>query len=104
MNSFKFVFQVGDWTYTLTNAHALPDVLTMTVTSRTLKSDTIAISVRVHTSKETNSHSSPMIVYARVHQGFSPILGANVTAIIEPESGDPLTFDLFDNGAGNKQM
>lgn len=42
-----------------------------------------------------------MIVYAQVNQGFSPILGANVTAIIEPESGDPIILDLFDNGAGN---
>ncbi|KAJ6656263.1 hypothetical protein lerEdw1_003919 [Lerista edwardsae] len=94
------IAQVGDWTYTLTNTHTLPDVLTMTVTSRTVKSDAAAISVRVHTNKETNSHPNPMIVYAQVHQGFSPILGANVTAIIEPERGDPLTFDLLDNGSG----
>ncbi|XP_066480672.1 calcium-activated chloride channel regulator 2-like [Tiliqua scincoides] len=94
------IAQVGEWTYTLTNTHALPDVLTMTVTSRPVKSDASVISVRVHPNKETNSHPYPMIVYAQVNQGFSPILGANVTAIIEPESGDPVFFDLLDNGAG----
>ncbi|XP_053101849.1 calcium-activated chloride channel regulator 2-like [Hemicordylus capensis] len=91
---------VGDWTYTLTNTHVLPDVFTMTTTSRVVKSDVSAISVRVHTNKDTNSYPSPMIVYAQVNQGFSPILGANVTAIIEPENGDPIILDLFDNGAG----
>ncbi|XP_061489542.1 calcium-activated chloride channel regulator 2-like isoform X2 [Rhineura floridana] len=92
--------QAGDWTYTLSNTHMLPDVLTMTVTSRAIKSDVPTITVRTHTNKDTNIYPSPMIVYAQVSQGFSPILGANVTAVIEPENGDPIILDLFDNGAG----
>ncbi|XP_062992777.1 calcium-activated chloride channel regulator 2-like [Elgaria multicarinata webbii] len=94
------IAEVGDWTYTLTNTHPFPDVFTMTVTSRAVKPDVPAISVRVHTNKDTNLYPSPVIVYAQVNQGFSPILGANVTAVIEPEDGDPIILDLFDSGAG----
>ncbi|XP_033006992.1 calcium-activated chloride channel regulator 2-like [Lacerta agilis] len=94
------IAEAGDWTYMLTNSRGFPEVLTMTVTSRAVKSDVSTITVRTHTNKDTNAYPSPMIVYAQVNQGFSPILGANVTAIIEPESGDPIILDLFDNGAG----
>lgn len=101
---FTFVFQTGDWTYSLTNTLTISDVLTMTVTSRAVKSDASTVSVTVHTNKDTNAYPSPMIVYARLNQDFSPILGANVTAIIEPENGDAVFLDLLDNGAGNKVL
>uniref|UniRef100_A0ABM5G8L8 Calcium-activated chloride channel regulator 2-like n=1 Tax=Pogona vitticeps TaxID=103695 RepID=A0ABM5G8L8_9SAUR len=94
------IAETGDWKYTLTNSHIFSDVLTMTVTSRAVKSDTSTISVIVHTNQDKNAYPRPMTVYTRVHQDFSPILGANVTAIIEPEDGDPIFLDLLDNGAG----
>uniref|UniRef100_A0A286XJV0 Uncharacterized protein n=1 Tax=Cavia porcellus TaxID=10141 RepID=A0A286XJV0_CAVPO len=43
---------------------------------------------------------SPMIVYAEVQQGYVPILGASVTAVIESNTGHTQTLDLLDNGAG----
>uniref|UniRef100_A0A8C5L3M2 Epithelial chloride channel protein-like n=1 Tax=Jaculus jaculus TaxID=51337 RepID=A0A8C5L3M2_JACJA len=43
---------------------------------------------------------SKMIVYARVSQGFLPVLGVNVTAIIETEDGHQVTLELWDNGVG----
>uniref|UniRef100_A0A8D0DVM1 Chloride channel accessory 2 n=1 Tax=Salvator merianae TaxID=96440 RepID=A0A8D0DVM1_SALMN len=92
--------EVGDWTYTLANTHMIPDVFTMTVTSREIRANASMISVRVHANKDVNVYPNPVIVYAEVSQGFSPILAANVTAVIEPENGDPIFMDLFDNGAG----
>lgn len=42
-----------------------------------------------------------MTVYAKIHQGASPILRATVTAIIESVNGKTVTLELLDNGAGN---
>uniref|UniRef100_A0A8D2JCN4 Chloride channel accessory 2 n=1 Tax=Varanus komodoensis TaxID=61221 RepID=A0A8D2JCN4_VARKO len=94
------IAEVGDWSYRLSNTHPFPDVFVMTVTSRKAKSDVSAIFVRAHTNKDANLYPNPVIVYAQVNQGFSPILGANVAAVIEPESGDPVILELLDNGAG----
>jgi calcium-activated chloride channel regulator 4 len=44
-----------------------------------------------------------MIVYAEVLQGYIPIIGASVTAIIESNSGITQVLELLDNGAGNSQ-
>ena len=52
-------------------------------------------------SQDTARYPSPMLVYARVSQGFLPVLGANVTAVIEAEDGHQVTLELWDNGAGN---
>lgn len=101
---FKFLFQVGDWTYTISNSQLFTDVLTMTVTSRAVNSDVPAIFVTAHTNQETHTYPGPMIVYAQVTRGFSPVLGANVTAVIEPENGEPIVLDLLDNGAGNERL
>lgn len=44
-----------------------------------------------------------MIVYAEVLQGYTPIIGAHVTAIIESNSGSIEELELLDNGAGKLQ-
>lgn len=44
-----------------------------------------------------------MIVYAEVLQGYTPIIGARVTATIESNSGKTEELVLLDNGAGNSQ-
>jgi calcium-activated chloride channel regulator 1/calcium-activated chloride channel regulator 2/calcium-activated chloride channel regulator 4 len=41
-----------------------------------------------------------VIVYAQVSQGFLPVLGVNVTAIIETEGEHQVALELWDNGAG----
>ncbi|KAG3283534.1 calcium-activated chloride channel regulator 4-like [Ictidomys tridecemlineatus] len=90
--------QVGTWTYSL-QAKAT-ETLTMTVTSRAASSSVPPITVNAKMNKDTNSFPSPMIVYAQVLQGYLPILGANVTAIIESNSGKIEVLELLDNGAG----
>lgn len=52
-------------------------------------------------SKDQGKFPSPMAVYAKIHQGSSPILRATVTAIIESVNGKTVNLELLDNGAGN---
>ncbi|XP_053448781.1 calcium-activated chloride channel regulator 4 [Nycticebus coucang] len=91
--------KVGIWTYSL-QAKANPETLTITVTSRAANSSVPPITVSAKMNKETNSFPSPMIVYAEVLQGYVPVLGANVTAFIESQSGKTEVLELLDNGAG----
>ncbi|CAM2118850.1 unnamed protein product [Caretta caretta] len=95
------IAEVGEWTYALMNTHLSPQALTMTVTSRAANSTIPAITVKAHMSSDRNEYPRSMVVYARVSQGLSPILGANVTAIIKPGTGDPIVLGLLDNGAGS---
>ncbi|XP_021568766.1 calcium-activated chloride channel regulator 4 isoform X2 [Carlito syrichta] len=91
--------KVGIWTYNL-QAKANPETLTITVTSRAANSSVPPITVNAKMNKDTNSFPSPMIIYAEVLQGYVPLLGANVTAFIESQSGNTEVLELLDNGAG----
>lgn len=91
---------MGVWTYSLrTNAN--PETLTLTVNSRAANSSVPPIILNAKMNKDTNSFPSPMIVYAEILQGYTPILRANVTAFIESNSGKTEVLELLDNGAGN---
>uniref|UniRef100_A0A8C5XY42 Uncharacterized protein n=1 Tax=Microcebus murinus TaxID=30608 RepID=A0A8C5XY42_MICMU len=70
------------------------------MTTRARSPTTVPIITTAHMSQNTAHYPSPMIVYARVSQGFLPVLGINVTAIIETEDGHQVTLELWDNGAG----
>lgn len=59
------------------------------------------ITVNAKMSKDSNSFPNPMVVYAEVLQGYTPVLGANVTAYIESQTGTTQVLQLLDNGAGN---
>lgn len=95
--------QVGVWTYSL-QAKQNSEILTITVNSRAANPSVPPITVNAKMNKDTNSFPSPMIVYAEILQGFVPILGANVTAFIESNSGKTEVLQLLDNGAGNSQV
>ncbi|KAB0389465.1 hypothetical protein E2I00_014745, partial [Balaenoptera physalus] len=91
--------KVGVWTYSL-QAKANSETLTITVNSRAANSSVPPITVNAKMNKDTNSFPSPMIVYAEILQGYIPILGANVTAFIESNTGNTEVLELLDNGAG----
>ncbi|XP_006984809.1 calcium-activated chloride channel regulator 4A [Peromyscus maniculatus bairdii] len=91
--------QVGIWTYSL-EAKTNQEILTITVTSRAANSSVPPIIVNAKVNRDTSSFPSPMIVYAEVLQGYTPIIGAHVTAIIESNSGKTDELELLDNGAG----
>ncbi|XP_075038533.1 calcium-activated chloride channel regulator 1-like [Mixophyes fleayi] len=90
----------GQWDYNLCNNEVADQVLGLTVNSRASDPSVPPIVVEPHMNADTSSFPSPMIVYAVVTQGFSPVLGVHVTAIIEPQSGKIRTMQLLDNGAG----
>lgn len=96
-------FQTGTWTYSLLN-NANSQMLTVTMTTRARSPTTLPVIATAHMSQNTAHYPSPMIVYARVSQGFLPVLGVNVTAIIENEDGHQVILELWDNGAGNKNL
>lgn len=92
--------ETGTWTYSLFNKGAKSQLLTVTVTTRARSPTVPPVIATAHMSQSTAQYPSPMIVYARVSQGFLPVLGASVSAIIEPENGNQVTLELWDNGAG----
>ncbi|EDL12019.1 mCG141954, isoform CRA_b [Mus musculus] len=94
------IAETGTWTYSLLNKGATSQLLTVTVTTRARSPTTLPVIATAHMSQSTAQYPSRMIVYARVSQGFLPVLGANVTAVIEAESGNQVTLELWDNGAG----
>ncbi|XP_017355353.1 calcium-activated chloride channel regulator 1-like [Cebus imitator] len=94
------IAETGTWTYSLRNNHAQSQLLTVTMTTRAKSPTTLPVIATAHMNRNTAHYPSPMIVYAQVSQGFLPVLGINVTAIIENEDGRQVTLELWDNGAG----
>ncbi|EPQ19658.1 Epithelial chloride channel protein [Myotis brandtii] len=94
------IAKTGTWTYSLLNNHVNSEMLTVTVTTRARSPTTLPVIATAHMSGNTAHYPSPMIVYARVSQGFLPVLGINVTATIETEDGHQAILELWDNGAG----
>ncbi|XP_003515633.1 calcium-activated chloride channel regulator 4A-like, partial [Cricetulus griseus] len=93
------IAQVGTWTYNL-EAKTNQEILTITVNSRAANFSVPPITVNAKMNRDTSSFPSPMIVYAEVLQGYIPIIGAHVTAIIESITGKITELELLDNGAG----
>uniref|UniRef100_A0A4X2LWI2 Calcium-activated chloride channel N-terminal domain-containing protein n=1 Tax=Vombatus ursinus TaxID=29139 RepID=A0A4X2LWI2_VOMUR len=91
--------EAGNWIYRLQNEHSL-QTLTLTVTTRAKSPTVLPVIATVHVNQSTGHFPSPMIVHVQVSQGFLPVLGAKVTAIIETGHGSQETLALWDNGAG----
>ncbi|XP_006919439.1 calcium-activated chloride channel regulator 1 [Pteropus alecto] len=89
--------KVGIWNYSL---QASSQTLTLTVTSRASSTTLPPVTVTSKMTKDTVKFPSPMVVYAKIHQGALPILRASVTALIESVNGKTFTLELLDNGAG----
>ncbi|KAM6167937.1 calcium-activated chloride channel regulator 1-like [Erethizon dorsatum] len=94
------IAETGSWTYSLHNKNVNSQLLTVTVTTRARSPTTLPVIATAHMSQNTAHYPSPVIVYARVSQGFLPVLGVNVTAIIETEDGNQVVLELWDNGVG----
>ncbi|XP_043556054.1 calcium-activated chloride channel regulator 3A-1-like isoform X1 [Chiloscyllium plagiosum] len=87
--------QTGHWNYGIRNS-GIEQVITISVTSRAADEKTPLVTVHVHISeKDLKDHRT---IYAQVSQGFSPVLFANVTVIIERPTGPPIEQQLCDNG------
>eukprot|EP00079_Xenopus_tropicalis_P024857 XP_012817909.1 PREDICTED: epithelial chloride channel protein-like [Xenopus tropicalis] len=90
----------GAWQYNLCNTHTASQAIGFVVTSRAADENVPPITVNAHMNQNANNYPEPMVVYASVNQGLLPVIGANVTAIIEPVNGNLVTLELWDNGAG----
>ncbi|XP_007530035.1 calcium-activated chloride channel regulator 2 [Erinaceus europaeus] len=90
----------GLWTYTLNNTHHSLQALKVTVTSRASCSALPPATVEVFVDRNKTLFPHPVMIYANVRKGFYPILNATVTATIEPETADPVSLRLLDDGAG----
>ncbi|XP_023595581.1 calcium-activated chloride channel regulator 2-like, partial [Trichechus manatus latirostris] len=88
------------WTYTLNNTDHSLQALKVTVTSRASSLAVPPATVEAYVERDNTHFPHPVMIYANVRKGFYPILNATVTATIEPETGDPVTLKLFDDGAG----
>ncbi|KAK1165148.1 calcium-activated chloride channel regulator 1-like [Acipenser oxyrinchus oxyrinchus] len=92
------IAQTGAWTYSLYNTLTTIQSLTMTVTSRAADANVPPVTVNSHMNQDTSTGNAPMVVYAEVKQGFLPVVHANVTAVIETETGIRTTLQLLDEG------
>ncbi|KAM9221774.1 LOW QUALITY PROTEIN: calcium-activated chloride channel regulator 2-like [Dugong dugon] len=90
----------GHWTYTVNNTHHSLQALKVTVTSWASSLAVPPATVEAYVERDNTHFLHPVMIYANVGKGFYPILNATVTATIEPETGDPVTLKLFDDGAG----
>ncbi|XP_018411412.1 PREDICTED: epithelial chloride channel protein-like [Nanorana parkeri] len=90
----------GDWPYNICNTPSANQVLGITVNSRAADPNVPPITVESFLNADTSSFPTPIIVYATVTQGLSPVLGVKVTAYIEAEDGTVTPLQLLDNGAG----
>uniref|UniRef100_A0A8D2JAD0 VWFA domain-containing protein n=1 Tax=Varanus komodoensis TaxID=61221 RepID=A0A8D2JAD0_VARKO len=79
---------------------ATSQVLSVTVTSRAASASVPPVTAKPYQSRDTNSYPSPIVIYAEVSQGFLPVVGATVTAMIESASGKTTELELFDDGSG----
>ncbi|XP_077189222.1 calcium-activated chloride channel regulator 1-like [Paroedura picta] len=92
--------EAGDWIYKIHNTHSGAQVLSMTVTTRAASMTVPPVIVKSYLNKDNNNYPNPMIIYAEVSQGFLPVIGANVTAIVEPVTGTAVELELYDTGSG----
>ncbi|NP_001267595.1 chloride channel accessory 4 gene 1 L homeolog precursor [Xenopus laevis] len=92
--------EIGVWYYTFCNKYKLEQAITITVTSKPSNVDISPITVSAHMNQDTNNYPHPMVVYASVNQGLLPVIGAKVTAAVQPPTGTPVDLDLLDNGSG----
>ncbi|KAM4021806.1 calcium-activated chloride channel regulator 1-like [Anomaloglossus baeobatrachus] len=92
--------ETGAWNYSICNKLYTNQIVGMTVTSKAAAENVPPITINVHMNTDTNDYPDPMIIYASVHQGLLTLTNLRVTAIVEAESGNPVTLELVDNGAG----
>ncbi|KAJ6656287.1 hypothetical protein lerEdw1_003943 [Lerista edwardsae] len=92
--------EAGDWAYSIRNIHNTAQVISMTVSSRAASLSEPPVIVKPYLRRNTNIYPNPMVIYAEVSQGFLPVIGANVIAILESESGTAEEITLLDDGSG----
>ncbi|XP_038061542.1 calcium-activated chloride channel regulator 1-like [Patiria miniata] len=98
------VVQPGAWEFAVRNLDDSDDEeVSITISSYPASDDVEPIIVTSELSGSITAfeRGEPLVAYAELRQGFSPIIYANVYATIERPGGyDPVQLQLLDNGAG----
>ncbi|XP_049323310.1 calcium-activated chloride channel regulator 1 [Astyanax mexicanus] len=89
----------GVWKYSFLNRKAPAQTMTLTVTSRAAHDSVPPLIVTAKMNKLSSDGSKPLVVYAEVSQNLMPVLGANVTATLQSDTGHSVQLYLLDNGA-----
>ncbi|KAJ6655832.1 hypothetical protein lerEdw1_004696 [Lerista edwardsae] len=76
-------------------------VISMTVSSQAESLNEPPVIVKPYLRRDTNIYPNPMVIYAEESQRFLPVIGANVLAILESESGTAEEITLLDDGSEN---
>ncbi|KAI4882946.1 hypothetical protein NFI96_015881, partial [Prochilodus magdalenae] len=90
----------GNWKYSFLNRELTAQTITLTVTSRPARHDVYPVTVDATMSQLTSDGRNPLVVFAVVKQGSLPVLGVNVTATLQSDTGHTVQLYLLDNGAG----
>uniref|UniRef100_S4RLG9 Chloride channel accessory 1 n=1 Tax=Petromyzon marinus TaxID=7757 RepID=S4RLG9_PETMA len=89
----------GTWKYWLINKAGSTDTLTLTVTSMASSKGVPPITVEANMQAFGSISLSALTIYAEVKRGTTPVVGANVTTLIERPGSATLEIELLDNGA-----
>ncbi|XP_075924991.1 LOW QUALITY PROTEIN: calcium-activated chloride channel regulator 1-like [Petromyzon marinus] len=92
-------FRTGTWKYWLINKAGSTDTLTLTVTSMASSKGVPPITVEANMQAFGSISLSALTIYAEVKRGTTPVVGANVTTLIERPGSATLEIELLDNGA-----
>ncbi|XP_039272205.2 calcium-activated chloride channel regulator 1-like [Styela clava] len=92
--------EAGKWAYSVKPSTNEPQDMTSSVTSSSSGESVDPIVVSSGISNTDVTGGSSTVVYAKVTQGYKPILGAIVEATVSRPSGGPVVINLYDNGAG----
>ncbi|XP_040216033.1 calcium-activated chloride channel regulator 1-like isoform X2 [Rana temporaria] len=90
----------GRWDYSLCNSFTSPQDIGITVTSKAAAENVPPILAFCHMNQNNITYPNLLVIYTFISQGLRPVTGAKVMAIIEPESGTPVTMELLDSGTG----
>ncbi|ROT66655.1 hypothetical protein C7M84_015309 [Penaeus vannamei] len=97
--------ETGQWSYSVGLSGSTTNSISVSVSAkaRTPNVEPIYTSAWASAgSGSVNAATNPVIIYAEVKQGNSPVVGARVKALISETSsaGAPIELELYDNGNG----
>ncbi|XP_077986031.1 calcium-activated chloride channel regulator 1-like [Glandiceps talaboti] len=96
--------EVGRWNYTVRNPSPVGQIVEVSVQSKSSDPNNPGIQLTTSLSSPLITQSPPMaIIYADLHNGYSPVTGATVSAVVdrpEPIKNPSVEIQLLDNGVG----
>ncbi|ESO89264.1 hypothetical protein LOTGIDRAFT_229149 [Lottia gigantea] len=92
--------KTGMWKYSVINTDSRPQKVTVSITSKPLDDQRHPIFIDAGLSSVSVTPSGKVMIWTEVNKGSHPVLGMDVTAIVERQNGGSVVLELLDNGAG----